>query len=249
MSGHSKWATIKRHKAVVDAKRGKMFSVISKELTICARSGGGDPQFNARLRTLIAKAKQENMPADNIDRAIKKGTGELPGMIIEEITYEGYAPGGVGLIIETTTDNKNRSAGEVRSTLTKGGGNMAGAGAVAFNFTRMGQFIIDSSAIAEDALMEISLDAGAEDVITAEDHYEVRCPISAYDKLASAFEVKKIKLESSEIAYIPNSVIAVEDKDVARKLLKLIDQLEELEDVKSVWGNFEFSDDVLAEDV
>ena len=160
MSGHSKWATTKRHKAAVDIKRGKIFSVISKELTLAARAGGGNPEFNARLRTTISKAKNANMPADNIDRAIKKGTGELPGVQYDELTYEGYAPGGVGIIVEVTTDNKNRSASEVRSTITKAGGNLAGPGALAFNFQRQGQFLVAGEKTTEDDLMMAVLDAG-----------------------------------------------------------------------------------------
>ena len=158
MSGHSKWATTKRHKAAVDAKRGKIFSVISKEITLAARDGGKDPEFNPRLRTLIVKAKQANMPADNIDRAVKKGTGELGGITIEEMLYEGYGPGGVGLIVEVTTDNKNRSASEIRSTFSKGGGNLAGAGALAFNFKRKGQILLAKDKMDEDALTELALE-------------------------------------------------------------------------------------------
>ena len=175
MSGHSKWATTKRHKAAVDAKRGKIFSVISKEITLAARDSGKDPEFNPRLRTLIAKAKQANMPADNIDRAIKKGTGELGGVIIEELLYEGYAPGGVGLMVEVTTDNKNRSASEVRSTFSKGGGNLAGAGALAFNFKRKGQFLFSKEKIDEDTITELALENEAEDVISEKEHFEVIC--------------------------------------------------------------------------
>jgi YebC/PmpR family DNA-binding regulatory protein len=164
MSGHSKWATTKRHKAAVDAKRGKMFSILSKELTIAARAGGGDPEFNPTLRTVIQKAKDANMPADNVKKAIQKGTGEIPGIIIEELIYEGYAHGVVGVMVEVTTDNKNRTVSEVRSVFTKCGGNLASPGALAFNFQRMGQFIIAASSITEDKLMDIAINAGAEDV-------------------------------------------------------------------------------------
>ncbi|OHE72656.1 MAG: transcriptional regulator, partial [Verrucomicrobia bacterium GWC2_42_7] len=164
MSGHSKWATTKRHKAAVDAKRGKIFSILSKEITIASKSGGGDVNFNPRLRTVINKAKLVNMPAENITKAIKKGTGELPGIVIEEITYEGYGPSGIGIIVEVTTDNKNRSVAEVRSAFTKHGGNLAVSGALAFSFQHKGQFLISSEKIGEDALLGIVLDAGAEDV-------------------------------------------------------------------------------------
>lgn len=246
MAGHSKWATTKRHKAAQDAKRGKIFSVLSKEISISARAGGGDPEFNVRLRTLINTAKGANMPAENIDRAIKKGTGELPGMIIEELTYEGYAPGGVGIIVEVTTDNKNRSASEVRSIFTKNGGNLAGAGALAYNFHRKGQFLIDAKKIPqEDILLEIALEAGAEDVLNHKDFFEILCPINEYDKIAHVLEEKSIKPDTSEIAYIPNTLVPISDLDIASKILKLIDKLENQEDVKSVYANYDIDDKIM----
>jgi len=241
MSGHSKWATTKRHKATVDAKRGKIFSVISKEISLATRDGGKDPEFNPRLRTLILKAKQSNMPSDNIDRAIKKGAGELGGITIEELLYEGYAPGGVGLIVEVTTDNKNRSASEVRSTFSKGGGNLAGVGALAFNFKRKGQFLLALEKIAEDELTELALENEAEDVLIEDDHYEVICEVSEFDRLAEAFENKGIEPDSSELAYIPNTLVTIEDEETARKILNLIESLEDLEDVKSVHGNYDMN--------
>tara|TARA_A100001015_G_C15035238_1_gene735769 strand:+ start:2825 stop:3577 length:753 start_codon:yes stop_codon:yes gene_type:complete len=245
MSGHSKWATTKRHKASVDAKRGKIFSVISKEITLAARDGGKDPEFNPRLRTLITKAKQSNMPADNIDRAVKKGTGELGGVIIEELLYEGYGPGGVGLIVEVTTDNKNRSASDVRSTFSKGGGNLAGAGAVAFNFKRKGQFLLAKEKIGEDALTELALENDAEDVVVEVEHYEVICETAHYDQIADALSKSEISPDSSELAYIPDNVVQVTDEDMARKILKLVDNLEDLEDVKAVHGNYDIDDALL----
>jgi len=248
MSGHSKWATIKRAKGAADAKRGKLFSVLSKDLTLAARDGGGDADFNPRLRTCIQKAKAANMPADNIDRAIKKGTGELPGVTYEEIVYEGYAAGGVGLIVEVTTDNKNRSASEVRSTMSKHGGNLAGVGAVAFQFERKGQFIIDSAQSDEERLMDIALEAGAEDIKNEGDHFEVICPMSEYDTLSQALSDNKIETESSELAYLPNILVPVEDKEVARKVLHLIEKLDELEDVKAVHANMDIADDLLGEE-
>ena len=241
MSGHSKWATTKRHKAAVDAKRGKIFSVISKEISLATRDGGKDPEFNPRLRTLILKAKQSNMPSDNIDRAIKKGAGELGGITIEELLYEGYAPGGVGLIVEVTTDNKNRSASEVRSTFSKGGGNLAGVGALAFNFKRKGQFLLALEKIAEDELTELALENEAEDVLIADDHYEVICEVSEFDRLAEAFEKKGIEPDSSELAYLPNTLVTIEDEETGRKILNLIESLEDLEDVKSVHGNYDMN--------
>ncbi|HKK18844.1 MAG TPA: YebC/PmpR family DNA-binding transcriptional regulator [Opitutales bacterium] len=248
MSGHSKWATIKRAKGAADAKRGKLFSVLSKDLTLAARDGGGDADFNPRLRTCIQKAKQANMPADNIDRAIKKGTGELPGVTYEEIVYEGYAAGGIGLIVEVTTDNKNRSASEVRSTMSKHGGNLAGVGAVAFQFERKGQFIIDAKQIDEEALMEIALEAGAEDIKNQGDHYEVICPMAEYDALSQALSDKEIETESSELAYLPNILVPVEDKETARKALQLIEKLDDLEDVKAVHDNMDLAEDLLGEE-
>jgi YebC/PmpR family DNA-binding regulatory protein len=242
MAGHSKWATTKRHKAAVDAKRGKLFSMLSKDITLAARSGGGDENFNPRLRMIVLKAKDANMPADNIDRAVKKGTGELAGDLIEELTYEGYGPSGVGIIVEVTTDNKNRSASEVRSAFNKAGGNLAGAGALAFNFQRRGQFLISAEKTTEDRLIEIALDAGAEDVISDEEGFEVLCAIADFERLSQALTDAKIEPDASEIAYIANTPIVIEDIDTAKQLLKLIDTLENLDDVKSVWSNLEIAD-------
>lgn len=239
MSGHSKWSTIKRHKAAIDAKRGKIFSMISKELTIAAKAGGGSPEFNPQLRTLIAKAKMANMPNDNIQKAIQKGTGEIPGQIIEELTYEGYGPGGVGFIVEVTTDNKNRAASEVRSSFTKCGGNMAGAGALAFSFNRKGQFLISSEKVNEDTLIEVALNAGADDVLNQGDHFEVICEVQNFYNVVKAFEDAKIEPESSEIAYLPVSTVKVADKEILEKIQKLIDKLEDLDDVKNVFVNLE----------
>lgn len=248
MSGHSKWATIKRAKGAADAKRGKIFSVLSKDITLAARDGGGDPDFNPRLRTCINKAKAQNMPADNIDRAIKKGTGELPGVTYEELLYEGYGAAGVGIIVEITTDNKNRSASEVRSTMSKNGGNLAGVGAVAFQFDRKGQIIIAADKIEEEALMDLALEAGAEDIKNEGDHYEVICPIGDYDNLSQVLEEKEVETESSELAYLPNIMVPIDDKDSARKVLHLVDALDDLEDVKAVHHNMEFADGLLDEE-
>lgn len=245
MAGHSKWATTKRHKAAVDAKRGKLFSTISKEITIAAKEGGGAPDMNPRLRTALLKAKGANMPSDNIDRAIKKGTGELPGVSYEEIVYEGYAAGGVGVIIETTTDNKNRTASEIRSLLSKNGGNLAGAGSVAFQFEHVGQFLIERSKIAEEELMEATLEAGAEDLKTESDHYEVLCPISAFYAVGQALEQKGVEPDSAELVYVPNNSIPITDAGVARQVLRLIEVLEDQEDVKNVHANFEMEEELL----
>jgi len=245
MSGHSKWATTKRHKAAVDAKRGKIFSVISKELMLTARDGGGDAEFNPRLRTLILKAKQANMPAENVERAIKKGTGELEGTIIEELLYEGYAPGGVGLIIEVTTDNKNRSASEVRSTLGKGGGNLAGAGALSYNFKRKGQFLIAKDKVDEDTLTELALENDADDVVAEEEHFEVLSEVSEFDKLTQALNAAEIEADSAELVYLPENLVAVSDENIARQVLRLIDNLDDLEDVKAVHSNYDIDEALL----
>ncbi|MDR1458025.1 MAG: YebC/PmpR family DNA-binding transcriptional regulator [Puniceicoccales bacterium] len=244
MSGHSKWATTKRHKAAVDAKRGKLFSILSKELTIAARASGGDQEFNPRLRTIVQKAKAANMPADNVKKAIQKGTGEIPGIIIEELMYEGYAPCGVGVIVEVTTDNKNRTVSEVRSIFTKCGGNLASPGALAFNFQRMGQFIVPADNVTEDKLMDIAINAGAEDVKKEEDFFEILCPVSEYDKLSQALIEENIAVESSELAYIPNNYIQIPDVDIAKKIVKLLDKLDELEDVRMVFSNHDFPNEV-----
>ena len=245
MSGHSKWHTTKRHKAVIDAKRGKVFSVLSKELTLAAKAGGGNPDSNARLRTVLDKAKAANMPTDNVTRAVQKGTGEIPGVVYEEFAYEGYAPGGVGLIIEVTTDNKNRIAAEVRHAFAEHGGNMAQAGAVSHGFHRKGQILLSADAITEDALMELALNAGAEDVINHSDHFEVLCAVSDYYTLAKALEDKGLKPASSELAYVPNLYVPITDAAVAKGVLELIDAIEALDDVKAVHGNHEIDPKLL----
>ncbi len=237
MSGHSKWATTKRHKAAVDAKRGKIFSSLSKDLTLAAKDGGGDPTTNARLRMLLQKAKAANMPADNVDRAIKKGTGELPGVVYEQLIYEGYGPGGIGIIVEVTTDNKNRAASDVRSTFTKNGGNLATPGALQFNFTKQGQFIISTEKTTEDALMDVVLDAGAEDIRNNGDFFEVLCPVPAFNAVGEALEKAGIETEDSEIAWIPNSETVITDPELAKKIVKLTDALDDLEDVQNVYSN------------
>lgn len=245
MSGHSKWATTKRHKAAIDAKRGKLFSILGKELTIAARDGGGDPEFNPRLRTCIMKAKAANMPSDNIDRAIKKGTGALGDVTIEELTYEGYAPGGVGLIVEVTTDNKNRSASEVRSTFTRHGGNLAGAGALAYNFQRKGQFLIAEDKTDGDSLMEIAIEAGAEDIFNNGDHFEIQCEVQVFDKISQSLAERDLQPDSAELVYIPSNLIPVTDADIVRQVLRLIEMLDDLDDVKAVHANYDIADSLL----
>ena len=237
MSGHSKWATTKRHKAAIDAKKGKIFSALSKDLTLAAKDGGGDPSTNARLRMVIQKAKAANMPADNVERAIKKGTGELPGVVYEQLLYEGYGPGGIGIIVEVTTDNKNRAASDVRSTFTKNGGNLAAPGALQFNFTKQGQFIVSSEKATEDALMDCVLDSGAEDIKNNGDYFEILCPVANFAQVGVALEKAGIETEDSELAWIPNNLVSITDPEIARKVVKLTEALDDLEDVQNVYSN------------
>lgn len=245
MAGHNKWSKVKRAKAVTDSRRGKVFSRLSRDITLAAKAGGGDPEGNARLRTLVLKARDANMPAENVDRAIKKGTGELPGVVFEEITYEAYGPGGVAFVVKVTTDNKQRAAKDLRSVFARHGGNLASTGAVAFQFLHAGQFLVARERIAEDALMEITLEAGADDVIASEHGYEVRCPVHAFDRISHALEAKGIKVESAEIAYIPVTTVPVTDAAVARNIAKLHEALDELDDVQVVFSNEEM-DEALA---
>ena len=247
MSGHSKWATTKRHKAVIDAKRGKIFSMVAKDLTLAARDGGRDPEFNPKLRTLILKAKAANMPADNIERAIKKGTGELPGETIEELLYEGYGPEGIGIMVEVTTDNKNRSASEVRSTFTKNGGNLAGPGALAFNFQRKGQFLINAEKATEDTLMELAIENGGEDVINNGDHFEIQCAMADFYTLADALSKAGIEPDSAELAYIPQNLIKITDAAAAQRVTRILEALEDLDDVKNVYSNDDIDDSLVEE--
>lgn len=242
MAGHNKWSKVKRLKAVTDARKGKVFSRLSRDITLAAKSGGGDPNGNARLRTLLLKARDANMPVDNIDRAIKKGTGELPGVVFEEIIYEGYGAGGVAFIVKVTTDNKQRTAKDVRAAFAHHGGNMGSAGSVAFQFIHAGQFLITKEQTTEEALLEIALDAGADDVITSDQGFEVRCNIHAFDKVAHALEQKQLRPESAEIAYIPVTTVPVTDRAVHEALIQLQDALEELDDVQHVFSNEEPDD-------
>ena len=201
--------------------------------------------MNPRLRTALLKAKAANMPSDNIDRAIKKGTGELPGVSYEEVVYEGYGPGGVAFIIEATTDNKNRTASEVRSLLSKNGGNLAGTGAVAFQFERVGQFLIAREKTTEEELMEATLEAGAEDIKSESDHFEVLCPVQAFYAVSQALEQKGIEPDSAELAYVPTTTVPVTDPDTARQVLRLAEILEEQDDVNNVHSNFEMEESLM----
>lgn len=238
MAGHNKWSKVKRLKAVTDARKGKVFSRLSRDITMAARAGGGDPGGNARLRTLLFKAREANMPAENVDRAIKKGTGELPGVVFEELHYEGYGPGGVAFVVKVTTDNKQRTAQNIRSTFANHGGNMAQNGAVSFQFLHAGQFLIAKDKVSEDRLMEIVLEAGGDDVLTSEHGHEVRCDLHLFDKMAHALEHAGLKPDHAEIAYIPTTTVPVSTA-IATSLEKLHDALDDNEDVQAVYSNEE----------
>jgi len=246
MSGHNKWSTIKHRKGAQDAKRGKIFTKLAKELTVAARMGGGDPTGNPRLRLAVQKARAASMPADNVARAIKKGTGELDGGDIAELQYEAYAPGGVALLIDVATDNQNRSLSEVRNIIEKSGGSFAKSGAVSFLFERKGMIRYDGAKYTEDRVMEAGLEAGADDVVTEGEEVVVYCQSSGFHAVSEALEASGLASEFAEISMIPATWVSV-DRDGAEKLLKLIDRLEDNEDVQKVWGNYEISDEIMAE--
>jgi YebC/PmpR family DNA-binding regulatory protein len=241
MSGHSKWHSIKHKKAATDAKRGKAFSRLNKEITIAARMGGGDPNFNPRLRLAIEKAKAENMPKDTITRAVKKGTGELEGYNLEEIQYEGYGPGGVAILIEVTTDNRNRTLPEIRHLFSKHGGNMGEAGSVAWMFHKKGYLVVEQENIGEEDLLEIALEVGAEDVNADGGNWEVFTPIEAFEPVLKALQDRKVPIAVQQIGMIPQSNVKLEGK-TALQVLKLMEALEDHDDVQNVWANFDIDE-------
>jgi YebC/PmpR family DNA-binding regulatory protein len=236
MSGHSKWHTIKHKKGAADAKRGKVFTRIIKELTVAARAGGGDPDSNPRLRTIIAEAKSVNMPADNIKRAIQRGTGELPGVSYEEVTYEGYGPGGAALIIEVLTDNRNRTVGELRHLLTKHGGNLGESNSVAWMFDKKGYIVVEKSKSDEESLMSAALDAGADDMRDDGDSWEIVSPPEGFQAVLES--VKKLGIEpaAAEIAMLPQNYVKLEGKP-AQQMVKLMEAVEDHDDTRKVWSN------------
>jgi YebC/PmpR family DNA-binding regulatory protein len=246
MSGHSKWATIKHKKGALDAKRGKIFTRLIKEITIAAKNGGGDADSNPRLRTAVAAAKAENMPADNIKRAIQRGTGELPGVNYEEFTLEGYGPGGVALLLDINTDNRNRTVSEIRHAFSKNGGNMAEAGAVSWMFHKKGDIVIPKSAAKEDDLMGIVLDAGAEDLRDDGENWEVLSEASAYEAVLEAVKKAGITPASSEVTMIPQNYIKLEGS-AANTMIRLLEALEEHDDVQNVHANFDIDQKLLEE--
>jgi YebC/PmpR family DNA-binding regulatory protein len=246
MAGHSKWKQIKRKKAVTDARRASSWTKVIREITVAARSGGGDPGGNPRLRTAIDAAKAVNMPWDNIDRAIKKGTGELEGSIYEELTYEGYGPGGAAIFIEATTDNPNRTVAEIRHAFSRNGGNLGATNSVAWMFDRKGQIYLDASKSDEDATLEAALDAGAEDFAREGDQYIVTTAPAAFHAVQDALTGRKLAIDSAELTMVPRNTVRVEGAD-AERILKLMEVLEELEDVSRVSSNFDIDAAQLAE--
>ncbi|KJS29508.1 MAG: transcriptional regulator [Desulfatitalea sp. BRH_c12] len=246
MSGHSKWANIKHKKGAADARRGKTFTKIIKEITVAARAGSGDPNANPRLRAAVLAAKAENMPKDNIERAIKKGTGELEGVQYEEATYEGYGPGGTAILIDSLADNKNRAVSEIRHALTKHGGNMGENGCVAWMFNKKGYMVVEKNGIEEDALMEIALEAGAEDVRDDGDSFEITCEPDGFEEVKAALEAKGIKLEVAEVTMVPQNLAPVEG-ETAEKLIRLLDALEDCDDVQKVYTNADLPNDLMTE--
>lgn len=244
MSGHSKWSTIKHKKAATDAKRGAAWTKIIKETTIAARMGGGDPGGNPRLRKAIDDARAANMPKDNIERAIKKGTGELEGVNYEETTYEGYGPGGAAVFVEVLTDNRNRAASDIRSIFTKGNGSLGKDGCVAYLFTKQALFVFEKGAIEEDTLMEVALEAGAQDVVSEEETFEVLADPGDYLALKEAFDARALTYIAGDITMIPSNTVKLEGKE-AEQMIKLIDRLESNDDVQHVYSNFDIDPDLL----
>ena len=245
MSGHSKWATIKHKKGATDAKRGKIFTRLIKEITIAAKSGGGDPDGNPRLRTAILAAKAENMPADNIKRAIQRGTGELEGLSYEEITYEGYGPGGVAVIIDVLTDNKNRAVSEVRHAFSKNGGNLGAEGAVSWMFTKKGVISIDKDAADEDKLMEIVLESGAEDLNDEGTHWEILSDPKDFEAVTEALKAARIPTQSAEVTKIASTYTKLEGSQ-ANAMMRLLETIEDLDDTQNVYSNFDFDESQMA---
>jgi len=245
MSGHSKWATIKHKKGALDAKRGKIFTRIIKEITIAAKGGGGDPDGNPRLRGAIAAAKAENMPQDNIKRAIQKGTGELEGASYEEMTYEGYGPGGVAILVDVLTDNKNRAASEIRHAFSKNGGNLGSPGSVAHMFTKKGVIVVAKSAADEDKLTEIVLDAGAEDLSDEGENWEILTSPKDYEVVMAALTAAKIKPEHAEVTMIASTYTKLEGTQAAA-MLRLLDVIEDLDDTQNLYSNFDMDEEAVS---
>ena len=244
MSGHSKWATTKHKKAVIDAKRGKLFTKLIREVTVAAKAGGGNPEANPRLRVAISKAREANMPSDTIERAIKKGTGELEGVLYEEVVYEGYGPGGVAILVEALTDNKNRTSSEVRSLFSKRGGNLAGAGSVGWIFKKKGYFLVDKQGVNEEKLMTLALENGAEDMRSEGNTFEITCEAKDFERLKGILQQSPFKVQTAELTSLPSSHVKV-DGEPARQLLQMIESLEDHDDVQNVYANFDIPEEIL----
>ena len=242
MSGHSKWASIKHKKMAQDAKRGKLFTKLIRELTIAAREGGGNPETNSRLRQAIERAKEANMPQDNITRAIKRGTGELPGQVFEEVMYEGYGPAGVALIVQVLTDNKNRTTSEIRNIFSKKGGNLAGAGSVSWIFQRKGYILVSKDKVDEDTIMNLAIEAGAEDIKSEGKNYEIITSPEDFEKVKDYLKTNDIPLSSAEVTMLPTSTVKVTGQ-VAKQVLSLVEALEEHDDVQNVYSNFDIPEE------
>jgi YebC/PmpR family DNA-binding regulatory protein len=241
MSGHSKWHSIKHKKAKVDAQRGRIFTKIIKEITVAARIGGGDPDSNPRLRVALAAAKAANMPAKNIDNAVKKGTGEMPGVVYEDVSYEGYGPGGVAVYITAVTDNRNRTVAEIRHLFGKYGGNLGENGSVAWIFERKGLITVPKDRYTEDELMEIALESGAEDIQVADDYYEIYTAFEDFSQVRSGLESNSVTYEEANLTMIPQNTVSIEGKQ-AEQMMKMMDALDEHDDVQNVYANFEIDD-------
>ena len=247
MAGHNKWSKVKHIKAVVDAKRGKIFSKLSKELTLAAKHGGSSPDTNARLRTAIMNARAQNMPSENIERAIKKGAGELGGASLEEVLYEGYGPGGVAMLVEVVTDNRNRSASDMREILSKNGGVFADAGSVAYMFSRRGEIHLEKGNLTEDSAMELALESGADDLVDDGDDWVLLTPTNRLFAVGAALQAKGITPKSQQMSYHPATTVTVSDPETAKTLIKLHDALDDYDDTQNVHANFEITDDVMAQ--
>ncbi len=245
MAGHSKWANTKHRKARVDAQRGKLFTKLIREITVSARLGGGDPNANPRLRSALAEARNNNVPADNIDRAIKKGTGELEGPVVEEVVYEGYAPGGVAVLVEAFTDNRNRTTGEVRHVFSRFGGNLGEAGCVGWMFDRRGYFSIEPDTMGEEEFMEFAVELDAEDFSIEDESFELYTDIENYNKALAALEAQEIKPATAQLMMVPQSSVEVAESGLGT-LIRLLEGLEDLDDVQNVWANFDADPEALA---
>jgi YebC/PmpR family DNA-binding regulatory protein len=245
MSGHSHWAGIKHKKAANDAKRGKVWSKIARMIIVAAKSGGGDPSQNLTLRYAIDKAKQANMPKDTIEKAIKKGTGDLGGVTYEDVLYEGYAPGGVAIMVDGLTDNRNRTAPEIKKIFEKRGGSLGASGCVNWMFTKKGIITVSIDAIGEDDLMEIALSAGADDMESFGKIYEITCAPEAYDELKSALDEKEIPTETADLSMVPQNTIPINDAETARKILALMEEFEDHDDIQNIYANFDIPDEII----